>query len=113
MLRYLESLKPYRKAVLSIVATVIAGITTALTDNHISDAEWVNIAILGVGAVAVFFGPNTPFAPYTKTVLAGLTAGLVALQSFITDGLTQTEMYQIVLAVLAAIGVYAVPNKGK
>lgn len=109
---YLASLKPYGKSVLAILGTVIAGLITALTDNNVSDAEWVNIAILGVGAVAVFFGPNTQYAKYTKTVLSGLTAGLITLQSAITNGVTQTETLQIVLAVLTAIGVYTVGNKG-
>ena len=104
--------KPYGKAVLAILGTIFTALVTALGDNHVSDSEWVNVAVLAVGTAAVFFGPNTQYARYTKTWLAALSAGLVALQSVITDGVSQAELLQIGIAVLTAAGVYLVPNKG-
>ena len=49
---------------------------------------------------------------YAKFIVAGLVAGLVTLQSAITDDtITTAEWVAIGLAVLGALGVWAVPNK--
>jgi hypothetical protein len=101
----------YAKFGLAVFATVISGIVVAMTGNGIiSNVEWVNIAIAGVGACAVFASPNVPGAMYTKTIIAALTAGLTLLTSFITDGVSTSEWLQIAVAILGAVGVYAVPN---
>lgn len=101
----------YAKAIAAIVATVLAAVAAALTgDNTIDATEWVNVAILAVGACGVFAGPNVPGARYTKSILALLTAGLTVLASVIVGGITATELIQIVLAAAGAVGVYAVSN---
>lgn len=101
----------YAKFFMAVVATVLSGIVAAMFgDNTISNPEWVNIAIAGVGACAVFAAPNVPGAAYTKSVLAVLTAGLTVLASAIIGGITPTEWMQVALAGLGAIGVYAIPN---
>lgn len=103
----------YAKFFAAVLATVLSGIVAALYgDNTISNPEWVNIAIAGVGACAVFAAPNVPGAAYTKAVLAVLTAALTVLASAIIGGVTATEWIQIALAGLGAVGVYAVPNRG-
>lgn len=104
-------MKEYSKSIAAVVATVLSALYLALGDDTISNAEWVNVAIAGVGAAAVFAAPNVPFAKYTKSIIAALTAGLVVLQSAITDGVTQPETIQIILAVLGAVGVYAFKNE--
>jgi hypothetical protein len=102
----------YSKFIAIVVATVLSGISAALLgDNTISPAEWVNIAVLAVGALAVFAAPNVPGAAYTKTILAVLAAGLTVLTSVITGGIAPVEWIQIALAGLGALGVYAIPNK--
>jgi hypothetical protein len=102
----------YAKAILAVVATLISGAVVALTgDGIISNVEWINIAIGGAGACAVFAAPNVPGAMYTKSILAGLTAALTLLVSFITDGVSTSEWLQIAVAVMGALSIYAVPNK--
>jgi hypothetical protein len=102
----------YAKFVAIVVATVLSAISAALFgDNIISPQEWVNIAILGIGAAAVFAAPNVPGAKYTKSILAALTAGLTVLASAIVGGVHTVEIIQIILAAAGAVGVYAVPNK--
>lgn len=101
----------YNKMFAIIVATVLSGILAALTgDNAISPTEWVNVAILAVGAAGVFAAPNVPGATYTKSVLAVLAAVLAVLVSAIVGGISTTEWIQIAMAALGALGVYAVPN---
>jgi len=95
----------------AVVATVLAAILAAMTgDNTISSTEWVNVAILGVGAVGTYFGPNVPGAVYTKSILAVLTAVLTVLVSAIVGGISTTEWLQIALAALGALGVYQLKN---
>lgn len=102
----------YSKFVAAVVATVLAACTAALVgDNVISPQEWVNVAILGVGACAVFAAPNVPGAAYTKSVIAVLSAVLTVLASVIVGGVGTAEVIQMILAGLGAVGVYAVPNK--
>lgn len=102
----------YAKFFAAIVATVLSAISAALFgDGVISAAEWVNVAILGVGAAGVFAAPNVPGAAYTKSILAVLTAVLTVLASVIVGGVGTVEVIQMILAGLGALGVYAVPNK--
>lgn len=50
-------------------------------------------------------------SPYAKAVIGAVAAAAVVAKAVITDGdLTPAEGVEIVLAVLAAIGIYAVPN---
>lgn len=103
----------YAKAIAAVLATVLAAISAAMFgDGVVSAVEWVNVAIMGTGAAAVFAAPNVPGARYTKSVLAVLSAVLVVLASAIVGGITTVEIIQMVLAGLGAVGVYAVPNKG-
>lgn len=100
----------YSKMLAMVAATVAAAAVAALSDNTITTKEWINLAVAGVGAAAVFAGPNVPGARYTKAVLAALSAGLMALLSTIDGGLTTSAFLQVAIAVAGALGVYAVPN---
>ena len=106
-------LRTYGKSVAQVIATILAAIVAAMTgDGVINAQEWVNVAILGVGAAMVFAAPNLPGAKYTKLILSALTAVLTLLASYIIGGITPTELMQLVLAGLGALGVYASPYKG-
>lgn len=51
---------------------------------------------------------------YAKTVVAALAAGAVAVNAAVSDGMiSNSEWVTIGLAVLAALGVYALPNAAK
>lgn len=104
----------YAKMLAVVVATVLSAILAASMGNGVIDpTEWVNIAIQGVGALAVGLAANLPGSVwnYTKFIMAALTAGLTVLASAILGGVTYMEWIQIAIAVLAALGVFAVPNK--
>lgn len=101
---------PYAKSLLAIVATVVSALVGFMTDSVITPAEWINVAILAVGAAAVFAAPNVPGAPVTKAILAVLTAVLTLLVSLIAGGLSPSDWLQLAVAALAALGIYAVPN---
>lgn len=103
----------YAKALAAILATILSAVVAALTDGTVTPAEWVNVAILAVGAAAVFAAPNVPGAPVTKAVLAVLSAVLVLLVSMVGGGwhLDISDWLQLGVAALGALGVYAVPNR--
>lgn len=102
----------YAKFAAIVLATVLSAVTAALAgDSIISPQEWVNVAILGVGAAGVFAAPNVPGAAYTKSILAVLAAVLTVLASVIIGGVGTAEIIQMILAALGALGVYAVPNR--
>jgi hypothetical protein len=101
----------YAKFLAAVAATVISGLVAAMSDAVVSPTEWINVAIAGVGACAVFAAPNVPYSRYTKAVLAVLTAVLTFLVSAITDGVVPAEWLQIIVIALGAVGVYAVPNR--
>jgi hypothetical protein len=51
-------------------------------------------------------------SPYAKFVVAALAAAAVALQAAISDGtVTSSEWVGVGIAALAALGVWAVPNR--
>lgn len=51
------------------------------------------------------------FQSIVKFIVAVVGAGLIALQSALTDGITNSEWVGIGIAVVTALGVYALPNK--
>lgn len=104
-------MQKYAKAVVEVVITVLAALAVVWAGG-VSAEEWVNVAIIGAGALGVFAAPNVPGAEYTKAILAATTAGLVVLASVITSGVGFPELVQIIIAAAGAVGVYAIPNKG-
>jgi len=101
----------YLKMLAMVVATVLSGLVAALAVPPITSQEWINIAILGVGALGVFAAPNVPGANYTKIILAALAAVLTLAVNLIAGGLDLSEVLQLVLAALGAVGVYALGNE--
>lgn len=101
----------YAKMIAAVVAAVLTALVAVLTDNVVTDLEWINVAIAGTTAAAVFAAPNVPGARYTKVILAALGAILVFLASAITDGLATAELLQLGVVALGALGVYGVENK--
>lgn len=107
----LEGPVNYAKAGAAVVATILAAVSAALTgDSVIDTTEWLNVAVLAVGALGVFAAPNVPGARVTKAVLAVLSAVLVLAVNLIAGGIDLSEWIQLGLAALGALGVYAVPN---
>lgn len=106
-------IKQYAKAITYIALAVVAVIVTALADDVITTSELINIAIIGLGAVATYLIPNLSngAGQYLKSGVAFLAAGLVAVQSFLTGGITTAEWLQVAVAAFAGIGVYIVPNE--
>lgn len=106
-------IKQYAKALMYIALAAVAFLVTALSDSVLALDEILNLVIVVVGAVGVYLVPNLPagVGAYAKTIIAFITAGVIALLSFLTGGVTITEWLQVILAAFAGIGVYIVPNE--
>lgn len=106
-------LKMYAKAILMIALTAVTFLVTAVADDVLVLEEVLNLVVMVLGAVLVYLVPNLPsgIGAYAKTGVAFLTAAVVALLSFLTDGVTLTEWLQVLLAAFAGVGVFIVPNE--
>jgi predicted small integral membrane protein len=107
-------MNPYLKFVAEVLATVLAAVAAAVAgDGVISTTEWLNVVVLGLGAVGVLGAGNLPAGvwAYTKAIVAAATAGAVFLMSALTNGSVDTaEWFQFGVAVLGALGVFAAPG---
>lgn len=105
-------LTTYAKAIVYIALAAVGFLITALSDNIVTTDELLNLVVIVLGAVVVYLVPNldTGIGAALKAVAAFATAAIVALLSFLTDGVTIAEWLQVLLAAFAGIGVYIVPN---
>ena len=104
--------KVYGKFIAQVVATIAVAIAAATAgDGQVDASETANIILAGLGAIAVLGAGNLTAGVwrYTKTIVAGATAGAMAWQSALGDGITTAEWWQIGVAVLGAFGVLAAP----
>jgi hypothetical protein len=101
------------KAIVQVLAAVLAAVVPALTSGHLDAVGWFNVIALAAGAVMVYNAANLPGWPAAKLIASAVAAVAVALMSAWQGGITTTEIIQIVLAGLGALGVYALPNAGR
>ncbi len=107
----------YSKAVVALlgvlaswlVAHVGSGGTTT-GGVPLGTTEWSNVVFAGLTSGAVFTAANVPSAPVTKSAIAALSAVFVAINNVITDVGNTTAWWQVVVALVVAILVYAVRN---
>lgn len=102
----------YAKLLAAVVATGLSAIYAAISDGHVTNGEVITVTMGILAAAAVFAAPNVPGARYTKAVLAVLTAvAALAIGGWSDGRLSTSELIQVVLAGLGALGVYALPNR--
>jgi hypothetical protein len=101
----------YAKSVLQVVATMAsAAVVFLATGTAWTAANTLNVILAGVMAVGVLYVPNTANAPVAKMVVSLLSAVLALAATFVVGGFTTSEILQLVVAGLGALGVYGVRN---
>jgi hypothetical protein len=102
----------YLKFAAQVAATALAAIVAGLVDDRLDFTEWLNVGVMALGAVGVLGAGNMPAGVwrYTKAGVAAASAVLVLWQSLASGGLTGSELTQLILAGLGALGVLAVPG---
>ena len=95
----------------AVLAAILPGVD-ALGDG-VGLAQVANVVVLAAGAIMVLSAPNIPSFRYAKTIAAVAAAVGVAFISFYGDlYLSPSEIIQLVLAGLSALGVWRAPNAG-
>jgi hypothetical protein len=100
----------YAKALIAVIAAAATAVIAVLSDNTVTHAEWLQIAIAATTAVMVWLAANVPGTPAAKTYAAAVLAALNALAASLTGGISNAEWVGIALAVAATLGVWAIPN---
>ncbi len=111
--------EPHQETPVSIAKTLVAALAAVLaailpgltTDVPLGLAGIVNVIVLAAGAIQVFNAANIPGWPVAKLIAAAVAAaGVVVISAWSDQVITSAEWVQIALAVLGALGVWAVPN---
>ena len=104
-------LSKYGKALAAGVGVAVMALASVI-NGGISPSEGAQVGVAFLGAVAVWNAANLPVgAPFAKAVTALLAAGGV-LVTALPGGLTQGEIVNVAIAVLAVFPVFRVPNAG-
>lgn len=103
-------MRAYGKAAVALLFAAAMLAASALTDDVITDVEWIEIGIGGVTAFSVWITANVAGYIYAKTAVAAVLAGLNFLVGAVTDGMTSPEWINFALAVGAVVFVWATPN---
>lgn len=103
-------LAEHLKAIVQGVGAVVAAVAAAALGAD-TIGEWINVAVLGIGAGQVWLASNYPSFTHTKLYMSLAVAVLVLVTSLLTSGVSTAEIVQLVAAALAAGGVQRVANK--
>ena len=98
----------YGKAILQIFAAVVMALIGFLDDNFLDTVEIINCALVALATISVVLVPNLTqgVANVAKVVVSAMTAGFTVLVTAVSAGVDMTEWLQVLVAVLAAAGIY-------
>lgn len=100
----------YGKSILAgLYAVALVAVPMFSGDHHIDAAEGVQIAIATCAAAATWLVPLFPSAPWTKTAIGALLAGLNVAAGLIVGGINGDGWISIAAAVLGALGITLAP----
>jgi hypothetical protein len=105
-------MRDYGKLLWAALGAVVYFLQASLVDGTLTSDEWVGVAIAAVGAVLTWAATDTTVAPWVKSALGGTMAGLLALQTLVTQWPLSTQAWVgLVVAVFAGAGVIADPRR--
>lgn len=98
------------KSIIAFLYALAVVIIPFLDGGHAPTAtEYVQIAIAATTAAGVYLAPIIPQAPWTKSAVGALLAGLQILVTVIDNGVNGADVLMIVTAVAGALGIYLAP----
>ncbi|MBE1877304.1 hypothetical protein [Myceligenerans pegani] len=106
----------YAKAIVAIIAAALSVLVTALTDDVVTLAEVLGIAVAVVTAVSVYLVPNLPtgIGHYAKAIVAVAGTALQAAVPLAVEGTIDVSGWLLILlAALGAVSVGIVPNRSE
>lgn len=105
--------EPYKKFAVAIIGALVLAGFQFFDDNLITNLEWIQILIAGVGAALVYITMNGPigtFWRYAKTTAYTLSAVLGTLLTVLPDGMSPNDWYSLVIVGLTALGILGARN---
>jgi hypothetical protein len=103
-------MQTYGKSIVAFLyAVAIVGVPLFTGDHHIDPSEAVAIAIAACTAALTFLVPLVPSAPWTKTAIGAVLAGLQIATTVIVGGIDGNDMLLIAAAILGALGITFAP----
>ena len=110
-----HSINEYAKALLHILVVVLAAVVVYLKSGNLTPTEYVNLGILLVTSIGVFWVnllPDAKFQSILKVGVAVAGAVLASLNTFLVPGgvINAGAIITIILAAAGAIGVGVIPN---
>lgn len=103
-------MQTYGKSIVAFLyAVAVVGVPLFSGDNHIDPSEGVAIAIAICTAALTFLVPLVPSAPWTKTAIGAVLAGLQIAATVIIGGIDGNDMLLIGAAVIGALGITIAP----
>lgn len=103
--------KYYWPVIGTILMAVMTAFQEAFADSHVSAQEWVQVALGVLMAFNVWATANLPQYERMKTYVAAAIAALTALYTFVIGGVDLPEWLNLIVIVLAALGVAATPQR--
>jgi hypothetical protein len=103
----------YGKALAALLFAGLTAAASALTDEHITAPETIQVVIAVFTAGGVWLAPITPQWPWMKTAIAALLAGLNVTVAVIVGGLTAGELVNIGIAVVGVLAVAKSPGQSE
>lgn len=99
------------KAIVQLMMTMLAAVVPGLAAGPMTPTAWINVVILGAGAIMVYNASNDiPGWNYAKLIASAVSAVAVLLVSSLEGGISPAEWIQLALAAAGAVGVGALPN---
>lgn len=100
----------YGKALAAALLAVVTAVHTMVSDEVVTRAEWIQIAIAVVTAVSVYLVPIWEYA-WMKTAIAVILAALNVLVTLIADGVSSGDLVQVLLSALTVLLVAFAPAR--
>lgn len=100
----------YGKAVAAALIAVLTAVHSMVSDDVVTRAEWIQIAIAVVTAISVYLVPIFEYA-WMKTAIAVVLAALNILVTLIADGVSSGDLVQVLLSALTVIAVGFAPAR--
>jgi hypothetical protein len=103
-------MQTYGKSIVAALYAIAVVATPLFTgDHHIDPSEAVAIGIAVCAALLTYIVPLVPSAPWTKTAIGAVLAGLQVATTLIVGGVDGNDMLLIAFAVLSALGITIAP----
>lgn len=101
------------KFIFFVLAAIVGSGVAMFSDGHVNSNEVINLGVMAVGAIVLFFKANTVTQPLAKEVVAVFTAVAVVLASAWTDQrFSNDEIAQMAFAFFGTLSAFFGNNTG-